>query len=506
MGQLLGENHNHFFRNEAAVTTENLFYNSILYHIEKPGLLKISDWICPFLLAAGDYFAIILALFAAFYIRLTVLNNLFPYVGSFYIESPILFALPLIYIALISFEGLYSKRMPFWQSAENIFKVCIYASAFILGILYLTDSKDVSRLFIGFSLVLVFFFILGERYLVKRFLVVYGLWRKPVLIFGVPAMTRILTKTFQEDPTMGYRVAGVVEINPTVAGSNLLAGNLFHLEQLIKDNQVQQVIIAAPELEAARIMALIRRVQPLVRELMVVPDLPGMPLSNFGVDILFNQKIVLLKTKNNLARLSNRCFKMIFDYLLVGMGLFALLPVFLLIVLIIKIDSPGPVIFGHKRIGAKEKSFTCYKFRTMVTDAERVLEHYLADNAAARREWEENFKLKDDPRITKIGRWLRQTSLDELPQLFNVLKGEMSLVGPRPIVKGEIPKYQEVINDYYLVRPGITGYWQINGRSNVDYETRVQMDSWYVRNWSIWLDLALICKTFKVVLEKKGAY
>ena len=137
---------------------------------------------------------------------------------------------------------------------------------------------------------------------------------------------------------------------------------------------------------------------------------------------------------------------------------------------------------------------------------DKLLEEYLAANPAARNEWEANFKLKDDPRLTRVGSWLRKTSLDELPQLFNVLKGEMSLVGPRPIVKEELCKYAEVINDYYLVRPGITGYWQINGRNDVDYETRVQMDSWYVRNWSMWLDVALLCKTVGVVFKREGAY
>lgn len=142
----------------------------------------------------------------------------------------------------------------------------------------------------------------------------------------------------------------------------------------------------------------------------------------------------------------------------------------------------------------------------MVTDGDKQLEKHLRENPEARAEWERDFKLKKDPRITGIGRFLRKTSLDELPQLINVLKGEMSLVGPRPIVEKEIERYGSYIEDYYLVRPGMTGYWQVSGRNDVDYKERVQMDAWYVRNWSLWQDLVLLFKTIKVVLGRNGAY
>ena len=142
----------------------------------------------------------------------------------------------------------------------------------------------------------------------------------------------------------------------------------------------------------------------------------------------------------------------------------------------------------------------------MVPDAEARLKEYIAKNPAAKKEWEETFKLEHDPRVTKLGAFLRRTSLDELPQMLNVLKGEMSLVGPRPVVAKEIEKYGENIREYYMVRPGITGMWQASGRSDTTYEERVEMDTWYVRNWSIWIDLMYLFKTFKAVIESKGAY
>ena len=142
----------------------------------------------------------------------------------------------------------------------------------------------------------------------------------------------------------------------------------------------------------------------------------------------------------------------------------------------------------------------------MYEDAPRRLEKYFLKYPKAKKTWEKNFKLKHDPRVTRVGRFLRRTSLDELPQVFNVLRGEMSLVGPRPIIKEEIPKYGKYINDYLMVRPGITGMWQTGGRSDVDYEERVQMDTWYVRNWNFWFDIVLLWRTMKVVFLGKGAY
>ena len=139
-------------------------------------------------------------------------------------------------------------------------------------------------------------------------------------------------------------------------------------------------------------------------------------------------------------------------------------------------------------------------------DADEKLKELLEQNSKARAEWQKDFKLKHDPRITKSGAFLRKTSLDELPQIFNVLKGEMSLVGPRPIIQEEVPRYGKYISDYYMVRPGITGLWQTSGRNDVDYTERVQMDTWYVRNWNIWFDIVLLWRTFKAVLAGKGAY
>lgn len=187
-------------------------------------------------------------------------------------------------------------------------------------------------------------------------------------------------------------------------------------------------------------------------------------------------------------------------------GTILILPLLLFIAVWIYLDAPGPVIFRHMRVGKDGKLFPCYKFRSMYINSQEKLNEILAENSAMRQEWERDFKLKNDPRITKSGAFLRKTSLDELPQIFNVLRGDMSLVGPRPVVQEELARYGEFVQDYLMVKPGITGMWQVNGRSDTTYDERVQMDVWYVRNWSVWLDVMLLWRTIKAVFKCEGAY
>jgi undecaprenyl-phosphate galactose phosphotransferase len=200
-----------------------------------------------------------------------------------------------------------------------------------------------------------------------------------------------------------------------------------------------------------------------------------------------------------------RHVKLVFDLVVAALLLVVLLLPCLLVALIIRHDG-GTTFFAHKRIGKSGRSFYCLKFRTMVVDADRKLHEMLISNPAKAIEWAATYKLIDDPRVTPIGRFLRRTSLDELPQLINILRLEMSLVGPRPIVASEVPLYGDRFADYCAVRPGITGVWQTQGRSHTAYETRVQLDQWYVRNWTFWLDIRLLLKTIPVVFGGEGAH
>ena len=190
------------------------------------------------------------------------------------------------------------------------------------------------------------------------------------------------------------------------------------------------------------------------------------------------------------------------DFVAACIGLLVLSPVFIIVAILIRIDSKGPIIFGHTRVGRNGQKFKVYKFRSMVVNAKEVFDNFTKEQ---KEEFEKNFKLDNDPRITKIGAILRKTSLDELPQLFNIIKGDMSIVGPRPIVEKEIEKYGEDFKKVFSVKSGLTGYWQANGRSDTTYEERVKMDLYYVNNRSLLLDIKIILKTFISVIKKKGA-
>lgn len=198
--------------------------------------------------------------------------------------------------------------------------------------------------------------------------------------------------------------------------------------------------------------------------------------------------------------------KRLLDIIGAAVGLVLLSPLFLFLIYKIRKDG-GSAFYGHTRIGKDGKPFQCWKFRSMVMNSKEVLEKYLANNSEAQAEWDRDFKLRDDPRITPVGQFLRKTSLDELPQLWNVLKGEMSLVGPRPVVQEELDKYYgAAVKEYKSMRPGLTGLWQVSGRNDVSYDERVAMDVDYVHHWSVFKDIIIIFKTIGVMVKKKGAY
>ena len=198
---------------------------------------------------------------------------------------------------------------------------------------------------------------------------------------------------------------------------------------------------------------------------------------------------------------SKRCIDVVVSLL----AIVVLSPLLAVLAVISKLDG-GPIVFSHTRVGLDKSLFRCYKFRSMHVDAEKRLSELLARDEDARQEWNTHFKLKDDPRITALGLFLRKSSLDELPQLINVLKGDMSLVGPRPVIEEELALYGEYESDYLSARPGITGLWQVSGRNDLDYDERVTLDATYVRNWTHALDLRILLKTGLVVLTRRGAY
>lgn len=208
---------------------------------------------------------------------------------------------------------------------------------------------------------------------------------------------------------------------------------------------------------------------------------------------------------NPADRLVPQLVKRAFDICVASVTIVLLLPLMLGIAILVRCDDRGPVFFVHSRIGKDGRCFGCWKFRTMVTDADARLRCLLKTNSGIATEWKHAQKLARDPRVTRVGRFLRALSLDELPQLLNVIKGDMSLVGPRPVVEGELSRYGENARSYYRVRPGLTGLWQISGRNRLTYAERVRLDVWYAENWTLRRDMAILLRTIWTILRREGA-
>ena len=457
----------------------------------------------------ADYIAIVLGTLAAYYLRVNL--QILPVSEHFKVDEIYVYGIvPIVFLSILLLNNAYSIVAPYWDTMKNLFRSITIGVVVSIVLMYIGHViNDVSRLFVVFAYVFMLLFIFSFRFIVGKILSKAGYLNIPVLLVGAGKTAELVKKSLDRMPIATYKIIGYVDDNPkssTIAKEYSCLGAFSDVEHVIKDTGVQTVLICAPGLEPKKLVSLINRLQLLVKRVAFVPELFGLPTSNITARGMMEEQAVVLRVQNNLARKSNRIMKRIFDIIATICGGILILPIFVMIALLIYLDSPGPIVFGHKRIGQGGKEFSCYKFRSMVPNAQEALEVYLKENPAAREEWERDFKLKDDPRVTRIGKFLRKTSLDELPQLWNVLIGNMSLVGPRPIVRDEIVKYGDYINDFYLVTPGITGVWQVSGRSDTTYEERVLMDSWYVHNWSVWIDIVYLLKTVLVVYKAKGAY
>ena len=465
-------------------------------------------YLLPLIFAAVDYLVVVLAEGCAVALRNATDFWRHSQYGIPYAYEYIW--VPLVFIVFLHLMHTYRQAQPIVDMIRRIFYAVLnglLASVLLLYLLKLTDSA--SRLFFVFFAVFALLFLYIGRYILLKVLKRYQYFHEPVVLVGAGKTAERVLRFFDGDLGYRYNIIGIIDDDPIserVAQQYRYLGTFAQAEKLVRRIGIATVIITAPGLSRDKLAGLIAELQPHVRNIAFVPDLIGTPMADVQADVLFSEEILLMRLKNNLARMGNRFLKRTFDLVATVLGSIALSPFLLILAIMVAIDNHGRVIFAHRRVGRGGREFPCYKFQTMVPDAQERLQEYLAANPEARKEWEENFKLTNDPRVTKLGAFLRKTSLDELPQLWNVIVGDMSLVGPRPIVQAEVPRYHENIREYYMVRPGITGMWQASGRSDTTYEERVAMDTWYVRNWSVWIDLVYLFKTFKAVFVGKGAY
>ncbi len=401
-------------------------------------------------------------------------------------------------ILYLAGAGHYGRRVPFWSGFRAIVLVSLFALTLDGFVIFLL-KQDQSRLQLVAAWAMLPFLMIAGRKLMRGVLRKAGLWQIRTLIVGLGDTAQQIRNALESEKGLGYEVVGIIHPNDlqpsheTGAWKALLARH--------KATLVVLTFEPAHWFAQASVESLVRERVPFA----MVPKLSGLPVLGFQQTSFFSHDTVMFTFRNNLAQPTARLLKVLFDYAAASAALIVLLPLFLLIAGCVKLDG-GPALFGHMRIGTGGRRFRCLKFRSMVVDSDAVLERTLESDPDAADEWLLTRKLRNDPRVTRIGALLRKTSLDELPQLINVLRLEMSLVGPRPIVDAEVPRYGDDIAYYYETRPGLTGLWQVSGRTTTTYEHRVQLDTWYVKNWTIWHDLAILAKTVPAVLKRKGAF
>jgi len=365
----------------------------------------------------------------------------------------------------------------------------------------------VSRLALGLSCVSLLLFAPMVRQFVKWRLMKAGLWGKRVIIFSSGQPGGRVATLLTEEWGLGYKPVAIFGGQPSQNERRFEATpderSLADAMALSQNHGVDTVVFAMPHTRREHLARLVHWASFGFRHVTVVPNLDG--VANSGVVARDLAGVFGVEIRHNLLNPSVRRAKRALDLIATAVGGLIALPLLLVLCLLVWIESRGPVFYSAQRMGRDGRLFSCVKFRTMVPDAETVLQRMLKTDPKARKEYARYHKLRDDPRVTRVGRWLRKTSLDELPQLWNVLKGDMSLVGPRPYLPRESGDIGVTQSDILRVYPGITGPWQVSGRSQTSFEERVRMDVCYVRDWSIWLDLILLARTARTLVSDRSA-
>jgi Undecaprenyl-phosphate galactose phosphotransferase WbaP len=335
-----------------------------------------------------------------------------------------------------------------------------------------------------------------------------GVWGRPVVVIGDKDTSARTVKLLEEEWVLGYAPAALIEWGLTLSGKPLNglshADAMTQAENLVRRGRLDTIILAAPYIRRSHLAPLVSRASRSFRHVLLISHLGG--ITNSAVTARDFAGTLAVEIKYNLLNPWARRAKRILDLAATVVGGALVLPLLLGIALLVYAESGRPIFYTDWRMGKDSAPFACIKYRTMVTGAEAVLELMLAEDAGLREEYVKYHKLRVDPRVTRVGRFLRSTSLDELPQLWNVLRGEMSLVGPRPYLPRESGDVGDAREEILRVLPGVTGPWQVSGRNHAFFTDRVDMDIHYVRDWSVWLDLVLLARTVRALFVDKGAY
>ncbi|MFA9478278.1 undecaprenyl-phosphate galactose phosphotransferase WbaP [Phycisphaerales bacterium AB-hyl4] len=388
----------------------------------------------------------------------------------------------------------------------SVITTLVYLSL-VAGTFLIKDAEAFSRAVVLVSWVLTLVLVPVGRVALRACLARQRWWGTSVVVVGNTAMGRRTVEMLLSHPEIGLKPIAVIsrerEQKGHVHGVPVIGG-LGRAPRLARREGVTHAILTTSDTESQAFERLLQKLSRSFRHLIFVPQLTG--LASLGVSSMDFGGTLALEVRHRLLDSGRQTIKRLLDLMLVLISLPVVLPMVVVIAWLIRRDSPGPALFSQERVGRGGRPFMAWKFRSMVVDADEKLAEALGDDPKTREQWRSLRKIKDDPRVTRVGAILRKTSLDELPQLWNVVKGEMSLVGPRPIIREETLRYEQFYPLYKRVRPGLTGLWQVSGRSDVDFRQRVYIDAYYVRNWSVWLDFYVLLRTIRTVLGCRGAY
>ncbi len=467
-------------------------------------------------LLALDAVVVALAFFSAYYIRFVLLHGV--NLTTVFINQPFSNFQTLIALATAAIlcacalKGLYRLRTSgtwfrqFWIIASSTTIAFAAFSAYE----YVFDRTDIfvrdSRALVTFSWVTIIVAMSLVRLLVGAALIVLyqrGVNLTPVLVVGSSKLGKLMMQQVAATPSLGYHIVGFVQDDGAPSedfGRFPCLGDIAELDAVLRGNHIEQVIIAIPSHQHDQILRTVGVCERAGADFRLVPDLYELSLSRIDVDALEGIPLIGLRRSltNTLQYKIKRAIDVTGALLVLALGL----PVWLLIALAIKLDSPGPVLYSQTRLGYRGQPFGFLKFRSMRVDADDHLGQILSNQ---RGEDQGKVKVKDDPRRTRVGKFIRRTSLDEIPQLINVLRGDMSLIGPRPM-PSRIENYEDWERARFEMLPGMTGLWQVRGRSDLDYDEMVLMDIYYIENWSLNLDLQIALRTLPAVVGSRGAY
>lgn len=422
---------------------------------------------------------------------------------------PLVALLTVVLILANRREGAYDIRRghPFFDDIYGILNATTTAIMMLVVLVFFYRRLFYSRIIFIYAGLMIFLLLSLARlvrHLVLTRLRQAGQGVDRVLIIGAGEVGRTVIRNLIAQPDLGYRVIGFLDDDPVKSTTDLgpikALGSIDNLPEALRENAIDQVIITLPWQYHRKVVRLVTESEQAGVRARVVPDL--FQLSLGGADVEAINGIPLISVKQTALTGWNLTLKRITDITIAGLAVVMLAPVWLLTALAIKLDSRGPVFFRQPRAGRLGKPFTVYKFRSMHQDAETQLEKLRKQNEVSGP----MFKIREDPRRTRVGRFIRKTSIDELPQFINVLRGEMSVVGPRPALLSEVAQYQDWHRKRLEVQPGITGLWQVSGRSDLTFDEMVMLDIYYAENWSLGMDIRIVFRTVPQALFGDGAY